>query len=64
MCEAAIVFLFPSRPETRTFVIDSIPGFSLFRNCYIPMDRAADALNDLLARKVTGKAVLLVDERI
>jgi NADPH2:quinone reductase len=29
-----------------------------------PMDRAADALNDLLARKVTGKAVLLVDERI
>jgi NADPH2:quinone reductase len=29
-----------------------------------PMDRAADALNDLLARKVTGKAVLLVGERI
>jgi hypothetical protein len=28
------------------------------------MDRAADALNDLLARKVTGKAVLLVGERI
>lgn len=27
-----------------------------------PMDRAADALSDLLARKVTGKAVLLVDE--
>lgn len=28
-----------------------------------PMERVADALNDLLARKITGKAVLLVDER-
>ncbi|MEO7020658.1 MAG: NADPH:quinone oxidoreductase family protein [Ktedonobacteraceae bacterium] len=27
-----------------------------------PMHRAADALNDMLARKITGKAVLLVDE--
>jgi NADPH2:quinone reductase len=27
-----------------------------------PLRRAADALNDLLTRKVTGKAVLLVDE--
>jgi NADPH2:quinone reductase len=27
-----------------------------------PLHRAADALNDLLTRKVTGKAVLLVDE--
>jgi NADPH:quinone reductase len=27
-----------------------------------PLHRAADALSDLLARKVTGKAVLLVDE--
>lgn len=29
-----------------------------------PLHRAADALNDLLARKVTGKAVLLVDENV
>lgn len=28
-----------------------------------PMERAADALNDMLARKITGKAVLLIDER-
>ncbi len=27
-----------------------------------PMHRAADALNDMLARKITGKAVLLVNE--
>ncbi|MGH2506737.1 MAG: zinc-binding dehydrogenase, partial [Ktedonobacteraceae bacterium] len=26
-----------------------------------PMHRAADALNDMLARKITGKAVLLVE---
>lgn len=29
-----------------------------------PMERAADALNDMRARKITGKAVLLVDEHI
>ena len=27
-----------------------------------PLDRAADALNDMLARKITGKAVLLIEE--
>ncbi|MGH2479912.1 MAG: NADPH:quinone oxidoreductase family protein [Ktedonobacteraceae bacterium] len=27
-----------------------------------PMSRAADALNDMLARKITGKAVLLIEE--
>lgn len=29
-----------------------------------PLDRAADALNDMLARKITGKAVLLVDKSV
>lgn len=28
-----------------------------------PMERAADALNDMRARKITGKAVLLVDQQ-
>ena len=29
-----------------------------------PMARVADALNDMLARKITGKAVLVIDEQI
>ncbi len=28
-----------------------------------PLERAADALNDLMGRKITGKAVLLIDEQ-